>query len=629
MKQDACTKYAYNVLNNRIKACQHVRNSCRRHIEALENPDRNWIYEPKYLKRVLNVFSYLTILEDGSKPAPFKPLPFQNFILGNIFGWVASEYNPSQPYGTRKYQQCILFTAKGMGKTPLAAATSLYMCGLDGYWNEKEEWIPEANPQGYITATVQEQAMDLGINSVIEVLNDDEDLINLLKISWGRSQNPKEIKFGVNGGYLRSLTTKRSGKGKSGYRVSYIHAEEIHEWQHGAGQLDMLMANYKNRPQPLLFLCSNSGNNMSGDAWDYRCKAVEASKLDLYKNVFGYVAECDPEDLPKGTGERWWPAKKYWYKANPALNIITSQRYIENRVNSASTVEERNEVLRLNFGIWPGDAGRLFERRDWDRLQVKPKELPDPKECKVYISIDLAQRENFAAIGELYVPYNQEKTPYMRYEYWTPTVGLRERAKKAVGAHVLTWVKNGLIKTCDASRIDYVDIGTYLYELISKYEDYSICADPTYMGVFESENRKNGIPIKFLINKKHYDDNYHLDSGEIPVYAHSQYAKPHTFSKLGMDSSISDFKKIVKEGLCEFEDNAVTGWCLECVIVIEEGEGGLLKLSKRTSTKNGKGTDDGITVSVMCSGLWYKDIREGPDKHWLEDALEDDDFTFV
>ena len=623
---DPCTKYAQDVLYNRIKAGQHVRNACRRHLEALEKPVRKWVFDPSLPKRFVDLCSYLTVLEDGSKPISFVPLPYQMFIIGNIYGWIASKNHSNQVPGTRKYQECILFTAKGMGKTPLAGAASFYHCGMDGYKDINGNWIPEVTPQGYVTATVQEQAVDLGIQTVIDLLNDNEDLINTLKIDWGRSQEPKKIKFGYNRGILKALSTKRAGTGKSGYRVSYIHAEEIHEWTSGVGQLDMLKANFKNRPQPMMYLCSNSGNNMTGPAWDYRCKATEAAKTDRPENVFGYIAECDPEDLPKRGSKRWWPARRHWYKANPALNVITKEKYIDDRVKTAFTLEDRNEVLRLNFGIWPGDAGKLFERRAWDVLLIPPKkELPDPDDCELYMSIDLAQRDNFSAIGELYVPFDKSQKPYMRYEFWTPIIELQDRNKRSTG-YLLEWVDEEWIRTCDASRISYTDLGKYIQEKISVYHNYFICADPTYMGVLESDCRKEGIPIKFLIKKEHYDKNFDLE-GEIPVFAHNQYARAHTYSKLGMDASISDFKKLVKEGLCEIEDNPVTNWCLECVIVVED-ENSMLKLSKRTSTKNGKGTDDGITVSVMCSGLYYKNLRDRPEDHWLEGALLEENFQF-
>ena len=622
---DPCTQYAEDVLFNKIKAGQHVRNACRRHLDAYEKPPRNWVFKPELLTRFTNFCTYLTVLEDGSRPVPFVPLPYQQFIFGNIFGWVASENNPHQVPGTRKYQQVIIFTAKGNGKTPAANAVSIYCMGLDGYYDLDNNWIKEVAPQGYITATTQEQAIELGINSLIDVVGDEPDLINTLKIDWGRGQEPKKIKFGLTRGILKALSTKRKGEGKSGLRVSYIHAEEIHEWNSGIGQLDMLMANFKNRPQPLLYLCSNSGNNMSGHAWDFRCKAVEACENDSPENVFGYIAECDPEDIPKKKTQ-WWPNRSTWYKANPALNKIIPEKYIWDRVRSAFTIEERNEVLRLSFGIWPGDAGRLFERRTWDALQVEPRAPPDPSECRVFISIDLAQRDNFAATGELFVPYDRSKRPYMRYKYWTPIVGLKERNEKAVGGHIIEWVRQGWIETCEASRISYTDIGDHILEVIQEYQDYRICADPTYMGVFESDCRKHGIPIKFLIKKEHYKEDY-VEEGEIPVLAHNQYAKQHSLSKLGMDASISDFKKIVKEGLVDFEDNPVTGWCLECVIVVEV-ENSMLKLSKRTSTKNGKGTDDGIVVSAMTSGLWFKFQREQPEDHWLEEAILEDDFSF-
>ena len=74
-------KYARDVLDGTIPAGQYIRLSCQRMVDWADREDIYFNYES--VDKKLNLMQKLT-LREGIK---FNPLPYQAWIIGNIFGW--------------------------------------------------------------------------------------------------------------------------------------------------------------------------------------------------------------------------------------------------------------------------------------------------------------------------------------------------------------------------------------------------------------------------------------------------------------------------------------------------------------------------------------------------------------
>lgn len=631
---DPGTKYAHDVLTNRIKTGQFIRYACRRHVLDLEQQVKNkYIYNPKLAQRFENFSSKLTVLKDGSVPIPFKFFPFQQFIAYSLLGWICGTKNPIYKPGTRKYRIAVIYTAKGNGKTPFGAAFDLFMLSLDGYKDlETNQWQPEVFPDCYITASNKEQASELGVDACKELLAFNPKVKEYFGFKFGKAQKPDKFVCVKTGGKYTALTYVRGGAGKSGKRVSYFRAEEPHEWNKDSGQLEILLHGAKNRPQQLCLIVSNAPKTMSGIAWDYRVAAIQASKLGNPENLFGFIAECDPQDFPSRNSKRRFPLHKHWHKANPALNQIITESSIESNIARARTPDEISEVNRLNFGKVPGDAGGLFERADWDEALCERisdeefKEKYNPENTKLYLSLDLAERRNFTALGELYVPDDKSIKPLQRVRYWSPEIGLAERDRVSTGKLVL-WTEKGFIWKTEGKVIKYRTVGEYIHKMCSLYKNHEVAADPYRTRHMVDDCNSNGFPMDLIVTKE--DMEKFEERGQIKIMGHSQGYFPNRLTSLGMAQSISDFQLCVLEKLVLYEKNPVSNWCLECVQV-KHDENNMKKLDKRTATKHDRGTDDGVTVMTMCSGLWQLFVRrEGISlEHWLKREYKKTDYQY-
>lgn len=122
--------YARAVLDGDIVAGPHVRNSCRRHFDDLENGHkRGLFFSEKSAAHIFRFFEKGLTLSDGQfEGIPFKLAPMQCFILGSIFGWkkVSPEdrelwndkFDPSllKNRPSRRFRRAFIEMGKGQGK---------------------------------------------------------------------------------------------------------------------------------------------------------------------------------------------------------------------------------------------------------------------------------------------------------------------------------------------------------------------------------------------------------------------------------------------------------------------------------------------------------------------------------
>ena len=115
---DPVTAYATAVIAAAILAGPAVRQASARHLRDLERQQTTafpYRFDADRADKVFTFFeSFLTL--DGK---PFVLQPFQQFILGSVFGWL-------DDHGDRRFRTAYIETAKGNGKTPLAGGVGLY-----------------------------------------------------------------------------------------------------------------------------------------------------------------------------------------------------------------------------------------------------------------------------------------------------------------------------------------------------------------------------------------------------------------------------------------------------------------------------------------------------------------------
>ena len=151
---DAATQYARGVVAGQRVAGPHVRAQCARHLKDIkEGGKRGLVWDIAASEKGQAFFADVLKLNGGNyEGKPFILLPWQQFVIGSIYGWQGSD-------GYRRFRSVYVETAKGSGKSPLAAGV-----GMKGLVADNE---PRA--EIYSAATKKDQAMILFRDAVAMV----------------------------------------------------------------------------------------------------------------------------------------------------------------------------------------------------------------------------------------------------------------------------------------------------------------------------------------------------------------------------------------------------------------------------------------------------------------------------
>lgn len=425
---DPVTQYAKDVTAKRPKiiAGPHVRAACERHLRDLkEGRKRGLVWKPKEALRVIDFFEAELVLTGG---VPFKLQPWQKFIVGSLFGWYTDE-------GTRRFNTGYVETAKGNGKTPLAAGIGLVGLLLD---NEEEAEI-------YSAAVSKDQArivFDDAKRMVEESANLDEEIDEVLTntINYGRS-------------VFRPVSAEH--KGLDGKRPHMSLVDELHE--HATPMvLDKLRLGTKFRRNPLTLAITNAGFDRLSVCWrehEYGIKVASGAVQN--DSHFAYVCALDEKDDYRD--------EAVWIKTSPNLGVSVHRRYIRQLlVESEDQPSKLNLILRLNFCVWTESHTVWVPDKVWTKNAgtAGPAQIAKVSRNRMaYIGLEISATTDFAAYAILFP--DEEGEGEVAYDllmrFWLCEEAFKRRVKLGREPYEL-WRSEGLINVTPGPATDYDEI---------------------------------------------------------------------------------------------------------------------------------------------------------------------------
>ena len=275
---DPVTAYAQEVADGRRVAGPHVRATCARHLRDLkEGPGRGLVWDLELVARAIGFFEDVLKLNGGDfEGQPFTLLPWQKFVVGSLFGWVGAD-------GYRRFRVAYVETAKGSGKSPLAAGIGMKGLVADG----------EPRAEIYSAATKKDQAMIL-FRDAVAMVDQSVELKKRLQKS-GTGEKVWNLAYLNAGAFFRPIS---SDDGQSGPRPHIGLIDELHEHRTNA-VVEMLRAGTKSRRQAMIFMITNSGSNKTGPCWEnheYGAQVARGERVD--DAFFPYICSLDEGDDP-------------------------------------------------------------------------------------------------------------------------------------------------------------------------------------------------------------------------------------------------------------------------------------------------------------------------------------------
>ena len=253
---------------------------------------------------------------------PFLLLPWQKYVLGEIFGRCRSD-------GLRQYRQGYIEIPKKNGKSTLLAGIALYMLVADG----------EAGAEVYGAASDREQA-GIIYREAASMVRSSPALSKVLEVLDSR----KTIVHRGSNSFYRVLSADAFRA--EGLNISCLLFDELHAQRGDRRLWDALRYGGAARRQPLVLSITTAGEANKTHLWyeqhDYAERCIADPAFD--PSFFGCIYAASREDD--------WKSPKVWRKANPSLGeTISEESFAADCREAENSATKLNSFLRYRLNI--------------------------------------------------------------------------------------------------------------------------------------------------------------------------------------------------------------------------------------------------------------------------------------
>lgn len=418
-----------------------------------------WLDVEAAIKAIGFFHDCLQHIEGAVAGQPFILEPWQQAIIGNLFGWKRKD---AKGRTVRRYREALIFVPRKNGKTPLVAGIGLYSLFSD----------PERGQQNYIAASTREQA-GLMFRHCRGMVEQEDELHQRCRIYGGNAPGgqSQSIVREDRGSFLKIISADVR-VGQHGKNANLVLVDELHE-QPTRDLIDSLrtaMAS-ANKPQPLMVYATTSDYEREGsicnEVHDYACQVrdgiIEAQRF------LPVIYEATKQDD--------WTDRSTWVKANPNIGISVSEEYLIDECKRArDNPALENTFKRMHLNVRTEQCKRMIPMDQWDACG----EAFDPvmllgRRC--YAGLDLATVNDLAALVLVFPPNDDCDLYYCLPFFWCPAANAanRERLHKVP---YLTWQRQGFLELTEGNSIDYRYIRKRINELAGQYDIQEVPFDP-------------------------------------------------------------------------------------------------------------------------------------------------------
>jgi phage terminase large subunit-like protein len=404
-------------------------------------------YDEKRAARVRGFIECLKHTKGEFHGKPFKLLPWQQKIIGDVFGTVRDD-DPA----IRQFTTAYIEIPKKQGKSELGAAIALNMLVND------DEWKAEV----YSCASDRQQAA-IVFDVAVDMVKQSPALMKRIKII----PSMKRMVYQPTGSIYQVLSSEVATK--HGLNVSACIFDELHTQPTRALYDVMTQGSGDARRQPLWFLLTTAGTDRTSICWEVHQKALdilEGRKADprFYPVIFGLPDDAD------------WSDEKNWHIANPSLGHTIDIEKVRDAYRKAlETPADENMFRQLRLNQWVKQSVRWMPMDKWDECGgvVNPYEL-EGRVC--YAGLDLSSTSDLTTFMLVFPPRDEEEPYTVLPFFWLPEDTLQLRVRRD---HVMydTWERQGYIQTTEGNVVHYGFIEAFICQLGERYNIREIAYD--------------------------------------------------------------------------------------------------------------------------------------------------------
>jgi phage terminase large subunit-like protein len=483
--------------------------------------------------RVRNFFPDLLVHSKGRFGGqPFELLEWQfRDLLGPIFGWKRAD-------GSRRYRRSYCEIPKKNGKSTIAAGVSLYLLVGDN----------EPGAEVYSTATTRDQAKlvyDEAANMAIK----SEELRTILDV---RRSTHLILYPETASKYQAIAADADSAEGKNAHGLI---VDELHAWR-GRQFFESLKYAGRAREQPLFFMITTAGDDMTGICYEEHEKALRIIKAEEFdSSYFGFIAAADPDDD--------WKDPKTWRKANPSLGVTIKEDSFADDVKDAQGNPRKEAALkRYLLNIWVGASESWISADAWLKCAGEYSE-EEFAGLPAYGGLDLSRTQDLTSLVWL---IEREGLLYLFPRIFIPR-GLLAKKEEIDKVPYRSWVEEGWLIATDGDVVDYARVREQVKADSELFDVRELGYDPH--------------------NAEYLCNQVLRDQDGLPTISVTQ-------SMSNMGPPASAFEGRISRETLRHPNNPVLNWMMNGTVVYEDTNKNIRPVKRKS-----RGRIDGIVATII------------------------------
>ncbi|MCM0582169.1 terminase large subunit, partial [Weissella diestrammenae] len=120
---DPTVSYCIDVLDEKVLSGEKMKLACRRQMDDLQHEIDGTLKEYTYNQELAErIVKFSTLLKDVNSGEPFKPSPYQKFLLAMMVGWRVNDGDNGA-----RFKNVFISMSRTNGKTQLLATYCLFL----------------------------------------------------------------------------------------------------------------------------------------------------------------------------------------------------------------------------------------------------------------------------------------------------------------------------------------------------------------------------------------------------------------------------------------------------------------------------------------------------------------------
>lgn len=519
-------KYAQDVVEGRIVACESIKLACKRYISWFDRDDIEFDYDD--VDKKIDLVRKMKHSTGVHARTNFELLPWQQFAFAGIFGW---KWKDS---GYRVTKKALLFVARKNGKTALAAALAL-CCAIADKENGAEVDIVANN------AKQAEICYDQTKNYA-ESIDPKGKLFKRFR---------RDIKIPVTKSVIQVHSS--DSMGLDGWNTSTAIIDEFHaakDW----GLYNVLISSMGMRTQPLMLIITTAGF-LVGET--YPCYSMYSTCKQILNNIkeddtmFSLLYELDEDDD--------WQDENNWIKCSPSLGQTVRYEYMREQIQDAvnnTSLEVGVRTKNLNQFM---QSSNIWISRDYIQKNMQKVNLEEYRDEIAFGGCDLSVVCDLTAHSVCIPPnpdrpVNPDKFIFKTWLY-IPEEAIENSSNKE---YYKEWIRRGWAIKTAGNVVDYEHILKDQLEVSRTISFVDYGYDQYNASSWAITAEQSGLPLC--------------------IYGQSigHFNGPTKF-----------FEMLVRSGKCIIDTNPAVDWCFGNVeLMIDHNEN--TKPAKANGDKNAK-----------------------------------------